>query len=94
MATIPILVGVTPCCGNILRSSTRAIALATQKLSRGVCPDCDTELDSSDITRVKCVQRARAWFRGNAKYGRGGWSWNAAEAFVAYLEIHNLGGVR
>jgi NMD protein affecting ribosome stability and mRNA decay len=92
MNTIPIVVGTTPCCGNIMRTSTRAISFAIYRLNMGVCPDCNINLTEKNFSSSKDVQQARRWFQCNAIKRRGQWLWNANDAFVAYVELHDREG--
>jgi len=90
MSTVPIVVGTTPCCGNILRTSTRAIGQATALLNDGICPDCQLDLVIRNTwSNIKDIQQARRWFQCNAIQRNGQWSWNANDAFVAYVELHD-----
>ena len=90
--TVPIVVGTTPCCGNILRTSTRAIGLATAELGNGFCPDCQINLANNVWSNIKEIQQARRWFQCNATQRHGQWLWNANDAFVAYVELHDREG--
>ena len=91
--TIPIVVGTTPCCGNILRTSTRSIGMATKLLSQGICPDCTINLaECSAWSSIKEIQQARRWFQCNAVQRYGQWLWNSNDAFVAYVELHDREG--
>ncbi len=91
MRTTPVVAGVTPCCGNIFRTSTDAIAKASRALDSGICPDCG--LDMSDMISMhrgkKNRQAAQRWFHENAVVFNGRFVWNANAAFVAFVEIHD-----
>ena len=91
MRSSPIVVGVTPCCGNIMRTSTSAISMASHELDEGVCPDCELILtEGIEVHRQTITQKVKRWFRINARVIGGRWQWNANDAFVAYVEIHQI----
>jgi hypothetical protein len=78
---------VTPCCGNILRTSSPAISHAGHLLDLGICPDCNLNL-ADEKKRLKGRElQARLWFIRNAKNFGGRWQWNANAAAIAFVEI-------
>lgn len=90
MRSTPVVVGVTPCCGNIHRTSSAAIQRASHEMDGGRCPDCELDLtESISVHRDIHTKMARRWFMENARVIGNRWQWNANAAFVAFVEIYN-----
>lgn len=95
MGTLPIVIGVTPCCGNIMRTPAHAISRASHTLDLGICPDCDTVMSETPRRRDGAATvHTKCWFLRNAKVVNGVWKWSAADAFHAFVESQITGGTK